>query len=166
MIYIVTGAIESGKTSAVYDWSKDRDDVYGILTPNDDLGSRYLMDLSTEQCFPMQAKADDNAIISIGRYHFYRSAFSKGDQIIEKALSSVEKGYIVIDELGKLELKNKGFYNVAKAVIDATKNNPNVHSVLVIRSYLLEDMKDHFNIMSSELMDLKQQAIPIGNSVT
>lgn len=166
MIYIITGAIESGKTKALNDWAKDRDDVYGILTPNNELGSRYLMDLSTQERYPMQAKTQDNMTISVGRYHFYRSAFTKGDHIIEEALSSMEKGYIVIDELGKLELKNKGFYKVARSVIDATQNNPNLHSVLVIRSYLLEDMKDHFDIMRSELMDLKQQPTPIGNSVT
>lgn len=166
MIYIVTGAIESGKTSLVYDWSKDRDDVHGILTPNNHLGLRYLMDLSSYERFPMQADINEPATISVGRYHFYASTFNIGNQILETALDSVKNGFIVIDELGKLELKDLGFYSSARSVIKATQNNPNLHSVLIIRSYLLEAIKDHFNIVSSQPIDLKKRPMSIGNCVT
>ncbi len=54
--------------------------------------------------------------------------------------------YLVIDELGKLELKNKGLHESAKVLIPIYETQKNAHLILVIRDTLLNLVITHYNI--------------------
>lgn len=41
MIYVFTGAIRTGKTLALLKWAEKRNDVDGLLCPDDDDGRRF-----------------------------------------------------------------------------------------------------------------------------
>ncbi|WP_439151983.1 nucleoside-triphosphatase, partial [Winogradskyella sp.] len=104
MIYIFSDNIETGKSTTLFNWTKGRKDVYGVLTPRNDKGHRYMLNVKTKKITPLQAKSMDMQTIAVGRYHFLKSAFEIANTIITNAAYEEKNGYIIIDELGKLEL--------------------------------------------------------------
>ena len=64
----------------------------------------------------MQANDEETDVIIVGRYRFLETAFKKGNEILQDALTNPKLGYIIIDEVGKLELQSRGFH---KSVLSA-----------------------------------------------
>ncbi len=61
MIYILTGDIRTGKTSALLDWCKNRNDVDGVLCPDDDKGKRYFLNIKSKDCFRSNRESRSNS---------------------------------------------------------------------------------------------------------
>jgi nucleoside-triphosphatase THEP1 len=158
MIYLLVGEIQSGKSSSLLEWVKQKPNVYGILSPVDDRKKRFFYDLETKSKFLMEALPGDKNVISVGRYHFYKSSFNKANAIIKKNIKEHQSGYIIIDELGKLELKNQGLHASAKKLIERTKKNSQLHAVLVVRKSLIEAIKSHYDLSSSN--ELTTEELP------
>ncbi|WP_370391902.1 nucleoside-triphosphatase [uncultured Winogradskyella sp.] len=148
MIYLLVGDIQSGKSTALLNWVKQKPYVYGILSPVDNRKKRFFYNIKTKARFAMEALPNEKNVISIGRYHFYTSSFDQANAIIKKNVKEHLSGYIVIDELGKLELKNQGLHASAKELIKKTKQNPQLHAILVIRNSLIEAIKKHYDLSS------------------
>ena len=159
MIYILTGDIETGKSKALLQWAHGRSDVHGILSPRNENNERYFLNINTKKSFRMLANSEDEDPISIGRYHFLKSAFEKANAIIKKSVEKNQSGYIVIDELGKLEVNSEGLYESAKLAINKALNHPNFHSILVVRTALLSGIVKKYKIGDVVYFDSKQ--IPI-----
>jgi len=138
-VSILSGAIQTGKTTALINWSHQRKNVSGILTPVIN-GKRFFMDASTKEQFAMEAAEDEKEILSIGRFNFSKAGFDRAIRIIRQSLH--EPGWLVIDEIGPLELKKEGFYTVIK---DLLKNHP-VQLLLVVREGLPEKVAELFEI--------------------
>ncbi len=47
MIYILSGNIRTGKTTALFEWSENRNDIDGLLCPDDEFGKRYFLKIKT-----------------------------------------------------------------------------------------------------------------------
>lgn len=156
MIYILSGNIETGKTTSLLKWTEGRNDVLGILTPGNEDGIRCLLDVNTKEFFEMQTDSETADVI-VGRYRFLKTAFETGNNIIKTALKNNKSGYIIIDELGKLELQSEGFHESASLAITETINNTNLHLILIIRTTLLlkviekYDITDYQSIMIEDL---------------
>lgn len=146
MIYIVSGKIESGKSSFLHKWIEDKENVGGILCLKDKYNTRHVFDIKSKDTFKIQTNKVDETTISIGRFHFLESAFKRANSIIEEALIDQDSGYIIVDELGKLELINKGLHDSGKLVIEKTKDNDKLHSILVVRTSLLQSVLSHYSI--------------------
>lgn len=113
-IYILTAPIQSGKTTSLLQWSEKRKDVFGILTPVVN-GKRMFMNAHSRQLFLMEAKGGETEVMKIGRFVFSKNNFDIAIQIIR---DSIEKeGWLVIDEIGPMELQGEGFSAVLKEVI-------------------------------------------------
>jgi nucleoside-triphosphatase len=170
-IYIISGPIQSGKTSALLQWSATRNDVYGILTPIIN-GKRVFMNAHSREQFAMEADdrnayskntdgkdADDRdasnkdvsntdasnkdaAVINIGRYSFSQTAFNKAKEIIRTAIG--QANWLLIDEIGPLELNNQGFADVLQEALAALHHEQTI--VLVVREGLREKVKEKFGI--------------------
>lgn len=150
MIYILTGAIETGKTTTLLKWANGRKDVFGMLTPRDKDHLRFGLDVYNNRCFKMQTELQTGDIISVGRYRFLKSAFKKGNAIIKKALSENSAGYIIIDELGKLELQSKGLHESAILAIPKTISSKELHLILIIRESLLTPLIEKYRIVNHQ----------------
>ncbi len=139
-IHILTGAIGTGKTSHLIQWIGKRSDVHGILTPVAD-GKRVFMDAQTKELFEMQAQLNEKNILHVGKYIFSKNSFEKATGIIRNGLMKKE-GWLIIDEIGLLELKGEGFCDVLKEII-TDKKNP-IKVLLVIRDTLLQKVIEVF----------------------
>lgn len=157
MIYILTGAIRSGKTTALLHWSKSRNDVDGLLCPDDANGKRYFLKLKNKTIFKLEAEAEaeNEAIVAIGNFKFLRSAFNEANDYLILEASKPERQYLIIDEIGKLELKNEGLNVSTKALISQFRSKNNTHLILVVRDYLLDAVMEHYGITECSILTTK-----------
>jgi nucleoside-triphosphatase THEP1 len=149
-IYIVSAPKHSGKTTKLTRWSANRNDVFGILTPMEN-GNRIFMDAHTKEPFHMEATADETDILEVGKYRFSKASFDKASGILLAALKQV-KGYIIVDEIGPLELRGFGFSATVKAMLEDKKNKMQI--VLVVREELLEKVVDYFNLKRFDIVPM------------
>ncbi len=84
--------------------------------------------------------------LAVGRFVFSKAGFAKAIQIIRDSIT--REGWLVIDEIGPLELRGEGFYNVLKEVL-AVRNEK---IVLVVREGLEEEVKNQFKITNTGLI--------------
>jgi molybdopterin-guanine dinucleotide biosynthesis protein A len=152
-IYILTGAIHTGKTSALGDWLDHVKSKGGFITPDID-GKRKLQSLNTGAVYNFEVEESFDKKISIGRFHFSKLILREA---AEEVLYILEKGvqFLVIDEIGRLEIEsNEGFYPILQTVIDEYQKPGFGYLILVIRDSLLQKGIDKFNLHSATVMSL------------
>ncbi|MEQ1678747.1 MAG: nucleoside-triphosphatase, partial [Chitinophagaceae bacterium] len=145
-VVILTAPIQTGKTTSLINWSSTRNDVYGILTPVVQ-GKRIFMNAHTKEQFPMEAIEEETEIQTVGRFSFSHASFQKAIQIIRDATH--KEGWLVIDEIGPLELRGEGFCAVLKEALTIRQQK----ILLVVREGLAEQVKTHFNIGEAEIIN-------------
>jgi nucleoside-triphosphatase len=144
MIYILSAPIRSGKTTSLVHWTAKRDDAFGILTPVE-RGKRFFMNAKTREQFPMEASGNEETL-SVGRFVFSKASFEKAIQMIRDAIH--KQGWLVIDEIGPLELRGDGFCEVLKEVLTERKEK----ILLVAREGMAEKVKEHFGINTAKII--------------
>lgn len=145
-VCILTAPVRSGKTTSLVQWTEGRSDVRGILTPEVQ-GHRVFMDAATRQLFRMEAKEGEESLM-VGRFAFSRKNFSRAADIIREAIPA--GGWLVIDEVGPLELQNEGFADVLREVLAARSGR----ILLVIRDKeeMTQKITQHFGIDDATLI--------------
>ena len=157
MIFILTGPIRSGKTTALRQWVENRTDTDGLLSPDDESGTRYFYEIKSDRKFLFEAERDSSEpIIEIGRFQFLKSAFDRANLILINAARDEKNIFIVADELGKLELKDQGLSESLLAIIPQFMVATHRHLVLVIRDGLLEAAIEHFGLTECQILNKNQ----------
>lgn len=137
MIIILTAPIQSGKTTSLINWSAKRKEIYGILTPIVN-GKRVFMDVDNKDFFTMEADRGDTETVAVGKFIFSKANFERAIQIIRNAIN--KKGWLIIDEIGPLELRGEGFDAILKEVLAERKEN----ILLVAREGFAEKIQKRF----------------------
>ena len=83
-IYILTGPIRSGKTTKLTQWSAERKDVFGILTPVIG-GKRFFMNAHTGEQFEMESGSGEKNSLPVGKFTFSKKAFEKAIDILNQS---------------------------------------------------------------------------------
>ncbi len=108
MLLIVTGKIDSGKTSIAEKIAREKR-AAGFLSKKVFENMHHLgYDLLNLETLERTVLARSNCILegpSIGRYYFSQKAFEKGMEIVTNS----QNMWKIIDEIGPLELSGKGF---------------------------------------------------------
>jgi nucleoside-triphosphatase THEP1 len=147
-IYIFSRPIHSGKTTELLQWCDQQKNIMGVAMP-DMNGSRKILDMHTKEVFDIECTDMANTtetLISVGRFHFYLSAFEKVNSIILNSLSQ-DPDWLVIDEAGKLELDGKGFYDSLTAAAVYYNNKKNRGNLLItVRESLCTKVIKFFNL--------------------
>ncbi len=138
-VYILTGDIQTGKTTSLLQWSATQANVQGILTPVVD-GKRMLVNIATNQMMAMEADANDSGVLHVGRFVFKQAAFDEASAIITNAKQC---NYLVIDEVGPLELREEGLYHTVQ---NALQQHRAGNIVLVVREGLVEKVTAFFGL--------------------
>jgi nucleoside-triphosphatase THEP1 len=146
-INIVTGKIQSGKTTGLFKLLNTRYYVDGILSPivNE---KRVLYHIASKTIKRFEVDESNEKTISIGNYIFLQESFDWANEKLIKGFSN-KPDFLVIDELGKLELKGKGFYPSIKEILEI-KENLTTQLILVIRDYLLDEVLHYYGICDNE----------------
>ena len=154
-VTIITGPIHTGKTTQLQQWIAQRKDVYGICTPVVN-GKRVFENIETKEQFHMEALNSESEVLSVGRYQFSWKNFEKACAIIRQP--EKQKDILIIDEIGPLELQNKGFSKVLNEML--------VHHqapiILIVREGLVREVQQFFNITDVNIIDANNENIKTG----
>jgi nucleoside-triphosphatase THEP1 len=148
-IFIVTGPIGGGKTSRLLEWCKTKEDVAGIATPIVE-NKRMFFDLKENELFKMEYDENEEEVFKIGKYVFGKNAFIKAIQVLKEGIASNPQ-WLVIDEIGPLELKGEGFSEILFHILKNSKRKYNL--VLVIRDSKLEEGLKYFGIHDYQFLE-------------
>jgi nucleoside-triphosphatase THEP1 len=147
-IFILTGPVRTGKTTSLMSWVTGRADAAGILTPAVN-GQRFFMNVRTKQQFAMEATRDETETLVVGRFVFSRNNFDIAVQVIRDDMNM--PGWLIIDEIGPMELRGDGFCEVLKEVLAGGNSGQKV--LLVVREGMAEKVKEYFQINEAAVID-------------
>jgi nucleoside-triphosphatase len=151
MITILSGPIHSGKTSRLLTWADQQHQVSGLAAPVRN-GLKVLYDLNTKGVYPFQVAWPAPTVppggqIGTGKYIFSTAAFQKAAGILLRALEQ-DPQWLVIDEIGPLELTGQGYEPAAGRIIrEYCTANREGTLLLVVRDTLLQRVLEHYAIV-------------------
>ena len=154
-IKIITGAKQSGKTTFLLNYieqlKSNKISVAGIIAigtfKNNIRDSFSIKDISTNEKKLFLSRKYLSESEKIGRFYIDINTYHWGMKILEKAILSDSK-YLIIDEIGALELTKKGWYF---ALSRALKSNKNI--VITVRDKFIDDIIDFFNIENYKIIN-------------
>ena len=128
----------------------------GFLTPDVD-GKRKLYDIAAKAYHDFEKDAEtcpDHT--QIGTFIFDNAIFKYGQDILLNATKQWPR-WLVIDEVGKLEMEQKqGWEPVLTNVIKLHNDTDNeCDMLLVVRDYLLNDAIAHYGLHAAIVLDKK-----------
>jgi len=137
---ILTGDIQTGKTTWLQKWTGTKEKIVGILSPVIN-GKRNFYDIEQKIFLPMDAAVDEQEVLTIGKYLFSGKAFDTVSNQLLSCSAKTDWEYLVIDEIGPLELiHKKGLYEPLVTLIRNTQRNCTI--IIVVRTQMLERMND------------------------
>ena len=144
-IYILTGAVGSGKTTFIFNWLKDHPFSGGIITLTRQ-NCRVLYDVIGKEEINFETPPDEKAeTVNIGRYKFYKSAFERAEEIIENT-DFVKTGCFVLDEAGPLELRGEGFDKAVRKLIEINREYGTA-LVFIVRENCVNDFINKYALI-------------------
>ncbi len=149
-VFILTGAIQSGKTTALKAWIDKKELVAGFLSPVID-GKRMFLDIETMNLIPMESDRKD---LEVGRYVFDAISFDRMERNVKKAWQQAKADFIVIDEIGPLEInKDQGFHELLCDLQGTLQDNrPNL--LMVIRESCVEPFLSKYTFKDVKVLTL------------
>ena len=156
MIKIITGPINTGKTSWLLKDFKTKNNADGFACLKVRINGEHigyeLQHLTTgEKCQFIRKinyiPEDWNEAFRLGmHYSFNKEGFEFANRIANEALAKGVKCFY-LDEVAHLELKDQGFANILRSVLDSK-----IDLNLVIREALVDKVCEKFEIKSYEII--------------
>lgn len=144
-LFILTGPINSGKTTKLMQWVATQKNIDGIFQPVID-DKRFIYHISSRTLKILEATKTipENELVIIGRYQFRQSVFDWAQNILIDCLDK-KLDWIIIDEIGPLEIAGKGLESAISKIFNETDLlNGNV--LCVVRDSILEKFVKHYKL--------------------
>lgn len=155
-IYLFSRPIRTGKTTELQSWLSLKNNVDGVLMPDIE-GKRHLQFYKENRLISIEANENEE-YFSIGKFKFKIQPFEQAKQYILEAVHQ-KIDYLVIDEIGKLELQHHSGFEPGLATLIEMANQNNVSLIIVVRSSLLEEMIQHYQINDAIIIETLNQII-------
>jgi nucleoside-triphosphatase THEP1 len=160
-INILTGPVQSGKTTRLITWVKYHRYCAGILSPVIN-NQRYLYSILANDYRRLESSDEsvvDKDIIKIGKFTFLQSTFQWAREELQTALED-RPPYLIIDDIGPLELSGQGLEPMITNILQNYKRSEKHHLILVVRESLLEDVISYYNLQDLYLTDYNFLSTP------
>lgn len=151
MIYILSEGKQKGKTTALRLWSENRTDIGGFLTPDKD-NKRVLLNIHSCVVSPFELDPNDDHefCVHIGKFVLDKEAFIEiSEEVLEQSYDP-EFNYIIIDEIGKLELKDEGFHLLFENL--TKRDDLKADIIVIIRDTLLEEVIEKYKLKNYKVI--------------
>ncbi len=158
-VFILTGRINQGKTTLtrqiVSKLKEEGISVKGFITlgnTNDNRRNAYsIKNIETGEQTPLCSTHPDRQKPNYGRYYFEEEGIQKGCNLIEQSMS-VSTDLIIIDELGPMEINDRGWAPAIEKVVE----NDVCPQFWVVREKLAKPMMRKWNVGNIILFDMEQ----------
>ncbi len=150
MVFIITGGVNTGKTT-LFERIHKRQGGGGFSLPkiivNNQFKGYWIKDLNTgEKTEFALTESMDGYLYKMGRFYFLPQGMEFARRIYKKAIETEEKNFF-IDEIGPLELEDKGFSHIFR---DALTSFENIY--VVVRESCLDDVIREFGLNEYKLV--------------
>ena len=152
-IILFSRPVRTGKTTELSAWCGKQKNIAGILMPDSD-GGRKAVDLSTNEIFNIECKGRDGKkeeLIQVGKFYFYAPVFKKINNLLLNPLLPHPR-WLVIDEVGILELAGAGFYDAVIKLVEVYNNPAGADLLLVVRENLCNEVIAFFKIKNYSIV--------------
>jgi nucleoside-triphosphatase THEP1 len=148
--FILSGSVHSGKTTRLIKWLKAKNNVQGIISPIIDV-KRYLVNIRSDEKRKLEIDSGSSQenVIKVGKYIFDKSVFKWACNIILDAIKS-NPDWLIIDEVGPLELKGEGLAIAVNKVLSNKNILSGTNLVLVVRDSLMTDFLNYYNLSETD----------------
>jgi len=127
-INIITGEKHSGKTTfllnIIQELRENGDKISGLISRGTFVDNKrhsfYVQDIVTKEEQLLMSSEVVGESEKMGRFYIQQFAFDWGTIVLEKALNS-NCDSIVLDEIGRFELDDKGWANILPSLIQSDK---------------------------------------------
>jgi len=132
----ITGPVHTGKTTRLTaQVTKTPEQYCGLLAPVDAFGNRYLQDIISGErrildCLPTTVNA-----LTVGPYTFSEEVFRWGRSTLKAHHLTYPKRTLVIDEIGKLELRDLGLAPICWHLL-AARQTLDQPALIIVRDNL------------------------------
>ena len=161
MMYVLTGRKQSGKTTTLFEQIAKRKDVSGILQPIRD-EKRVIYDNMSGESRVLEVKGDEEEVdvVRVGRFAFNRATMAWAGEVLLRA-TKAKCEWLVVDEIGPLELRGEGMDAVVKRVLMERVEGK---MMLVVREGLVDDVLKWYEIPRDkvEVIGVEQVASVMG----
>lgn len=141
-IQILSGPIRTGKTTRLMKWAANKKNVDGIFQPVVD-SKRFIYHISSRTLKPLETDLEINSI-KIGKYFFSKETFQWAqNQIIHSLSTNID--WLIIDEIGPLELQGAGLEPTINKIINEAENLK-ANILCVVRDNLLAEFLSHYGL--------------------
>ena len=154
MIAILTGRPGTGKTTGL--GRAFPDGGFGILQPVLN-GRRHVVDLATGETRLLEAAPDapEHDCVLVGRFTFSADVLSWARACVDRALREAPpQAYVVVDEVGPLEVCGRGLASAVRAVVHETARAGGPSGLLIVREGLVRDVVRVFGITGAATVHL------------
>ncbi len=155
-VVILSGAVQSGKTTSLLKHFSNTNAIGGFICP-DVNGKRMMFYTSEKRVVPFQITQQNNSV-SIGKFAFDQNVFNKACDILVHPLT-LDNNWIIVDEIGPLELKEGGYYQSLLILLEHAKQKVDLTIVLVVREHLVADVISKFNLSEARIV-AKEDLLP------
>lgn len=146
-VVILSGLIQSGKSTTVMEWIRGKN-VGGFLTPTLD-GRKVFYAIAAGTYHPYELEKLQEDSVVVGRFILDGAAFTLARELINESLNSCVH-WIVLDEIGLLELQNKGHHLLFQELLARSKS-----CVLVlVRSSLVAEVIAKYGLTDSSIISV------------
>ncbi len=151
-IYILSREVRSGKTTELMNAFANSNTVAGVLMP-DIKGVRHIYELASKNIYQVQLseKSQEAESIQVGRFSFSKLAFQQAEQAILEALKTKPE-WLILDEVGKLELQNSGFHHALNCCLQGFKSKMFEQLILVVRDSLCPLVIEKYNLQEANVI--------------
>ncbi len=158
-IYLLCGPVRTGKTTRIMDWSSSSENVDGITAPVY-LNQKHMFNLKTGVMKNLEnvSECAEDKIITVGTYKFNPEVFEWGRKKLKQAASTVDLKWLVIDEIGLLELDGRGLEPEVTRILN-NRNNYKFNILLIVRESLVDDVMKKYNFTSDDIEDFTNHLI-------
>jgi nucleoside-triphosphatase THEP1 len=159
-VFILTGTSEQGKTTQIQKiievFKENCIVVGGIYSPriiesNKTIGYD-IIDIVTKEREIFLRRSGEASLDKIGKFSIFPQGLQKGIEALKSSTNSHNK-IVIIDEVGCLELEDRGWANSVKELLTTSKN----HILLVVRDIFVEQIIQKWNLKEVTLFNISDQ---------
>jgi nucleoside-triphosphatase THEP1 len=151
-IYILTGGVHSGKTTMLQNRLKNIPNCDGLLAPIVN-HRRCLVQISTNEAKLLE-NSNAKAAVQIGKHRLDQNVLDWGNAVL-KSVFNKKNDWIVIDEIGYLELEGRGLASGVNFIINQFHQRKNFNLILIIREKILQKAIEYFSLREFAYFDEK-----------
>jgi nucleoside-triphosphatase THEP1 len=156
-LIIISGNPQQGKTTflktVISELQKDHITIDGIVAEGIDKEGKRLgfqvTHIKTGKTYPLATITPTPNFIKFGRFYFDTNVFKE----LNLLLKDVNASYIVIDEIGPLELQGKGWATAIENLLDT-----DIPMIWVVRKSILEKVTKNWHISHAQIFDIGKYA--------